>query len=473
MLAGKTQSKNLLFLKVASSIFLAFIAFFIWPMLVSAAPDLIINEIMYDLSGADDKHEWIELYNAGPNEIDLTGFKINDGDDATNHGLNLPPKNGSRGSLVIPPFGYLLLADDAATVAADLPNYSGPIIDTVFTLLNSSATLKIIHKDGQEVCSAYYSKEMGAAGNGKTLEWSGTQFKESVAEGGTPGAPNSILSQSYSPTPTATATPSPSTPVETITPSPSTNQATSPTPTYQYSKEIFINEFLPYPQSGEKEWVEIYNTGEGPVNLTGWGIVDKENIERPQLIPDGTVIGVEDFLVVFLEKQILNNEGDQVKLLWPDGQILHSVSYQKAVLELSCIRLTNGQWVWTNQPTPGATNKEAVWETTGLAVDESPLPSIAPKQEQVAAIKSPPSTTPPPLVANHSDTPLPAATEPSPRTNLIAASEPQLEKSDNKTLFWLLAIIALSTLGALGLIYFKRRHSPDNSPPASKNQPLF
>ena len=192
MLAGKREVKKFLQLKKNGLAFLTLAAFFIWPMAASAASSLIINEIMYDLPDADQKHEWIELYNAGSSAIDLTGWKLNDGNDATDHALNPPPKNGSRGSLIMAPGEYLLLADDATTVAADLPNYKGSIIDTAFSLSNSYATLSLINKEGQTIYSAYYSKQSGAAGNGKTLEWDGIQFKESADQGGTPGGQNSI-----------------------------------------------------------------------------------------------------------------------------------------------------------------------------------------------------------------------------------------------------------------------------------------
>jgi hypothetical protein len=227
MLAGKIKSKSLLCLKIGGLIFFALAAFFVRPMRAGATADLIINEIMYNLAGVDDKHEWIELYNASSSEINLEGFKINDGDDSTNHSFNAPPKNNSRGSMTIPPQGYLLLADDASTDALDLPNYSGNIIDTVFTLPNISGALKIIDKEGKEISLASYSKQMGAYGNGKTLEWDGTQFIESLALGGTPGAQNSNLDRDLSANLLNQLTPS-NTTTETIAPNYITTNQPSP-----------------------------------------------------------------------------------------------------------------------------------------------------------------------------------------------------------------------------------------------------
>ncbi len=161
----------------------------------NANGDLIINEIMYDLPGVDEKHEWLEMYDAGDQEIDLTGWKINDGDDATNHALNPPPKNNSRGSLILTPGSYLLLAGDAKTVAGDLPDFNGTVIDTAIRLPNSSGTIKILDEKGQEIYTTFYSKDLGGAGDGKSLEWDGVKFVPSTASGGTPGKINSVLAQ--------------------------------------------------------------------------------------------------------------------------------------------------------------------------------------------------------------------------------------------------------------------------------------
>ncbi|MEK7067428.1 MAG: lamin tail domain-containing protein, partial [Patescibacteria group bacterium] len=225
--------------------------FFIAPKMIWA--QVIINEIMYDLPspGTDDKHEWVEIYNNGASPVDLTDYKFNDGDTATNHSLNIPPKNSSRGSMTLDAGGYALLAGDAATLIADLPNYIGTIIDTVINLSNTSATLKLLDKDGIEIASTAYNKDMGAAGNANTLESDGAGLKESLVDGGTPGLANSILSSSATPSPTLSGSPAPA---SAATASP------TPTPGYQYSQKVFINEFLPWPASDDKEWVELVNS---------------------------------------------------------------------------------------------------------------------------------------------------------------------------------------------------------------------
>jgi hypothetical protein len=171
---------------------------FLFPIPLSAnfVSGIVIAEIMYDFSGTDANHEWVELYNASSQEIDLTGWKFNDG---SNHVLNIPPKNSGQGSMIMPASAYAILADDATTFLADHPSFSGTVIDTVASLNNTTATLTLFDKDNNEVSSLTYSKEWGANGNRKSLEKinlgaadNQNNWKESSIDGGTPGLPNSV-----------------------------------------------------------------------------------------------------------------------------------------------------------------------------------------------------------------------------------------------------------------------------------------
>ena len=189
----------------------------------AGAGDVIINEIVYDLKGADDKHEWVEIYNASPGDKDITGWKFNDG---SNHLLNAPPKNGGQGMMIIPSGGYAVFADDAVVFLADHPGFSGTVIDSAFSLKNTEATLILLDKDGVSIDSVSYQKDLGGAGNGMTLERMSAmaQWKEGAQEGGTPGALNSGVSavvpvtESVPPVaPLAPApTPLPQTPIEQV-----------------------------------------------------------------------------------------------------------------------------------------------------------------------------------------------------------------------------------------------------------------
>ncbi len=436
-------------------------AFFVFPK-ITAAAGLIIDEIMYDLAGADDKHEWVELYNSDATDIDLTDWKFNDG---SNHKLNSPPDDNSRGSLVLPAGGYLLLADDAATLATDLPNYSGTIIDTVMDLNNTSDTLKILNPDGQEITSASYNKEMGAAGNGKTLAWDGTIFKESLSDGGTPGRANDFSNGTPTPSPSPSSTPinslpSPSQSAEAV---PSATPEISSAPAFQYSSDILLSEFFPYPESGSQEWVEIYNAGESSVNLTGWSLTDAAG--HNFAIADQTQIAVNQYLIIALNQSFLNNDGDQIELLWPDEQIIHSVSYQKAKQNYACARF-DGQWLWTNQPTPGQANKKSLTSQssfsptpapTVVSISPTPKPSAVLKEE--LAVGFPDNHSTPKNEATANEEP---STNPSP-LGLMASAQKPIKNSNFKSVIALISVLLLSALTASGLVYFRRQKRVDSN----------
>lgn len=146
-----------------------------------AAAQILITEFVYDAQGTDDKQEWVELYNNGGVAIDLTKWKINDG---SNHVLNVPPKNGGVGSIVIPSHAYVILADDAPTFIAANPSAAN-VIDTTLALPNTSGTLALINESGSTEDSVTYAKAQGAAGDGNSLQWDGSAY---VAAAATPGA---------------------------------------------------------------------------------------------------------------------------------------------------------------------------------------------------------------------------------------------------------------------------------------------
>jgi hypothetical protein len=156
------------------------------PGTVSAG--ILITEIMYDPEGSDAKQEWIELYNPGPEAVNLADWKYA---DKSNHALNLPPKNGGLGTMLIAPGRYVILASDATTFVGSHPGIS-IVIDTTMILNNSGMTLGL--RDGvTPKAVATYVKSMGAAGNGESLQWRDGKWIHAQP---TPGAENAADSSS-------------------------------------------------------------------------------------------------------------------------------------------------------------------------------------------------------------------------------------------------------------------------------------
>lgn len=76
----------------------------------SRSSSIIINEVLYDPSGADSGREWIELKNIGQTEIDLAGWKIQSGGASFTDKAVLP-------AILLPPGGIILIGEPSVTDA--------------------------------------------------------------------------------------------------------------------------------------------------------------------------------------------------------------------------------------------------------------------------------------------------------------------------------------------------------------------
>ncbi len=113
-----------------------------------AFANVVITGVMCDPVGSDSDGEWVRIQNTGLSDIDITGWKFNDG---SNHILNIPPKNGGIGDMILSPGEIALLANKADKVSG-----YDTIIDTVMSLSNSGDTLRLINTEGAIVHSVTY-----------------------------------------------------------------------------------------------------------------------------------------------------------------------------------------------------------------------------------------------------------------------------------------------------------------------------
>lgn len=167
---SKTQCKYSLLILVA-----LFSFFPIWSF-----ASVSISEVMYDPSGADDGHEWIEVYNSG-SSFDLSRWKLFEG--GTNHGIT-----AYVGGATLATGGYAVLVDNPSKFLADWPQFSGQIFDTVFSggLNNANGEALTLRSDSlADIDSITYNPTMGANGDGNSLQKVGSSFTASFP---TPGA---------------------------------------------------------------------------------------------------------------------------------------------------------------------------------------------------------------------------------------------------------------------------------------------
>jgi len=103
-----------------------------------------------------------------------------------------------------------------------------------------------------------------------------------------------------------------------------------PTPPAPASPQLRITSLLPNPAGDEleDESVTIRNTGSTPVNLSGWTLTDPTG-RTWSLATVGTIpAGANRTVLRQGQSMALNNGGDTVKLVAPDGTIVHQVTYQ-------------------------------------------------------------------------------------------------------------------------------------------------
>lgn len=157
-------------------------------------------------------------------------------------------------------------------------------------------------------------------------------------------------------TSTATSTASTST-------STTTTAATTPTRWPNFS------EALPNPAGSDSaaEWIELYNSYSDTLTLDGLKLDDEDGGSSPYSL-SGTLAAESYLLVPITDSNLtLNNTDDHVRLLGVNNEVLWDVPYTD-VKEGQSYALLSGEYLWTDNPTPGE-------ENTGPAPEETDDPS--------------------------------------------------------------------------------------------------
>ncbi|MGQ9927766.1 MAG: lamin tail domain-containing protein [Chloroflexaceae bacterium] len=135
---------------------------------------------------------------------------------------------------------------------------------------------------------------------------------------------------------------------------------------------LLINEVLPAPRDAfTREWVELFNPGRDSVETSGWRL-DDANDGGAQAV--GTyVVAPGAYLLVELERAILNNSGDTVRLLSPTGEVIDAYRFGPTPADRSHGREpTTGVWRLEPYPSPGAPNPPSGEAQTASARTTAP-----------------------------------------------------------------------------------------------------
>lgn len=150
------------------------------------------------------------------------------------------------------------------------------------------------------------------------------------------------------------------------------------------STAVRITEILPGPgeEDGEGEWIELFNSGETPVNLGNWKLSQTNKKGASYAIPDKVIIPAGGYTVLQKSETRIPLPAKGTTLVLTDfrGKLIDRVTYKKAKKDNSyaLIRITETPpeplprpkitaqaaeplpteftWEWTNEPTPGRAN---------------------------------------------------------------------------------------------------------------------
>ncbi|MDP4020566.1 MAG: lamin tail domain-containing protein [Candidatus Adlerbacteria bacterium] len=127
---------------------------------------VLITEVLYDLEGADQGYEWLELTNTGTTPVDISAWRLFE--NGTNHKLTLV----QGASAVLQPGQSAVVADKAEYFITRYPAV-GVVFDSAFSLSNEMETLMLKNAGGDVVDQLTYRSSLGAKGDGASLHLEG------------------------------------------------------------------------------------------------------------------------------------------------------------------------------------------------------------------------------------------------------------------------------------------------------------
>lgn len=332
--------------------FFFFLAFFFPSPASSASPALMLSEIQITGGTGHANDDFIELYNPNSVPVDISGYRLrykNSG--GTENSLN---KIGS--GTCIAAHGYYLWANNKGVFLSIADTDTGTGLSPKYSL-----ALKPPENIGDTILDS--------------VSWeSDHPFDESAFKfSSSPEANESMVRNiatgdwlpDFSPTPTPTKSTDTSCPAPETT-TDETTDSTSPSTT---SSTIRLNEVFPNPSAkGDAgEFIELYNFGTEPADISGWEILDalalKKKSEGASLtkivFPDKYVVEPQKYLVI-PDDEIrlsitLNNTNEAFSLFDKNGVLIDSMSFDKSKENISLNYAASG---WRGgTPTPGAANQ--------------------------------------------------------------------------------------------------------------------
>jgi len=286
---------------------------------------IYISEVMVDPAMGN---EWVEIFNNSPYSYIVNDWSI---DDMINGG-----SSATQFDAIISPYGYYVV------------ELSGAVLN------NSGDSVRIIDDTSHEVEVFIYNTSQSG------ISWGRQNFESNIF---CLQAPSKGFSNKDCLTPTTNPTNIPTiTPIITLVPS-----ATPIPPTNIYLSELYVNT-----NTGEHEWLELYNDNRYSVSLHSWKVKDASD----QIIATiQTSIDAYRYAVVELATDKMNNSDEQIILLNSSGTIADSFAYEDSIKGESWGRSPGNFSSWCLQnPSPNRYNYACIPQPSPTSVD-NPTPT--------------------------------------------------------------------------------------------------
>jgi len=295
-----------------------------------------INEFMASnattIATADDDYaDWVELYNSTSSDIDISGFGLSDN-------LSQPVKWRFPAGTILPANGYLLV------FCSGQEGLIGEELHAPFGLRTYAEDVVLSNASGRVLDSLSYTTQETDRSMARLPDGSG-EFQMTAQP--TPGYPNTeegfVAFQKTSALPRGPL---------------------------MISEVMIANaSYLVQDDGSTPDWIELYNSGDSGIDLTGYGLSDNPNNPAKWTFPEGASIAAGEHMVILatgnnvrdLQKKnletsfSLNADGEVLLLFDPDGALLDKLQIGAGRSGISYGR-TEAQFLYYTTPPPGETN---------------------------------------------------------------------------------------------------------------------
>lgn len=136
------------------------------------------------------------------------------------------------------------------------------------------------------------------------------------------------------------------------------------------NKRSLVDEAL-----GTPDWIELYNSGSAPLDLSGYGISDNMRDLHKFVVPEGTILGAGEYLLLYAMNASedtqnpmitnfgLSKSGDYLFITDAYFGLVAQMEIPVLYTDVSYARAADGSYGYSGVPTPGAENTGELFMT--------------------------------------------------------------------------------------------------------------